>query len=300
LDLNFFIYVLLDNDQGERLILAVVVDAPDTNIRKVEIRSVCDNEKIVLYLQRGDGYAMDGKMQKHYTHGVPEVKETSKDTGETEKSESESDRRISVIFRYGRKVTYIKDSGKPCMSLDPAFLYGVVKKPWFGGLRGLYEGYLYSRQDLWEMGAHTSQQRGVSGNMTYGCDCISVAGKGEVKGEDSLLELTYSSSKGGKGAEGMIVSCEKGFLVRVFRTDTYRHVNQAVVPANAFYKRISGAYYRYDGLYKIQKFERSNPKKREEDKKEEYVFQLLRCGRPHNVYVGDEYRILCKGIGTIA
>ena len=64
-DLNFFIYVLLDNDQGERLILAVVIDAPEINIRKVEIRS--KDETIVLYLQRGDAYAMDGEMQKHYT-----------------------------------------------------------------------------------------------------------------------------------------------------------------------------------------------------------------------------------------
>ena len=294
---SLFFSTRLDKDQGEKLILAVVVDAPDTNIRKVEIRSVHDNEKIVLYLQRGDGYAMDGKMQNHYTHGVPEAKETTTDsTGETE----ESDRRISVIFRYGRKVTYIKDSGKPCTSLSPAFLYGVVKKPWYGRLRGLNEGYLYSRQDLWETGGHGSQQRGVGGNAKFGCDSIIVAGKGEVKCEDSLFELTYSSSKGGRGAEGMILSYEKGFLVRVFRTNRYKHVNRAIVPANAFYKRISGAYYRYDGLYMIQNCKRRNPKKRVEDKNEEFVFQLLRCGHPHNVFVGEDYRILCKGIGTIA
>ena len=286
---------VLDNDQGEKLILAVVVDAPETNIRKVEIRS--KGEIIVLNLQRGDGYAMDDIMQENYTHGVPEAKETSKDR---DGQEEESDQRISVVFRYGRTELYKKDSGMPCRSLDPAYQYGVERKPWYGRLRGLYEGYLYSRQDLWETGGHGSQQRGVGGNAKFGCDSIVVAGKGEVNGNDSLLELTYSSSKGGKGAEGMILSADNGFLVRVFRTNRYKHVNRAIVPANAFYKRISGAYYRYDGLYMIQNCKRRNPKKRVEDKTEEFVFQLLRCGPPHNVFVGEDYRILCKGIGTIA
>ena len=290
-DLNFFffIYVLLDNDQGERLILAVVIDAPEINVRKVEIRS--KDETIVLNLQRGDAYAMDGEMQKHYTHGVPEAKETSNKTGETE----ESDQRISVIFRYGRKVTYMKDSGKPCTSLDPACTR--EKKPWFGSLRGLYEGYLYSRQDLWEMGGHGSQQRGVGGNGKLGCDSIVVAGKGEVNGNDSLFELTYSSSKGGKGAEGMILSADNGFLVRVFRTNRYKHVNRAVVPKNYCHKRITGAYYRYDGLYEIESYENVTEAS---DEKEEFLFQLRRCGVPHNVYVGDAFRNRCKQIGTIA
>ena len=46
------------------------MDAPDPNIRKVEICSDLKDEKIVLHLRRGDGYAMDGEMQKNYTHGV--------------------------------------------------------------------------------------------------------------------------------------------------------------------------------------------------------------------------------------
>ena len=51
-------YILLlsttDNDQGEKVILAVVVDAPETNIRKVVIWSDDKEEKITLYLRRGD------------------------------------------------------------------------------------------------------------------------------------------------------------------------------------------------------------------------------------------------------
>ena len=54
------------------------VDSPEQNIRKVEILSNCKTEKIVLFLQEGDGYAMNGKMKKYYTHGVPEAYEMSK------------------------------------------------------------------------------------------------------------------------------------------------------------------------------------------------------------------------------
>ena len=44
----------------------VVVDAPERNFRNVEILSNCKTEKNVLFLQQGDGYAMNGKMQKYY------------------------------------------------------------------------------------------------------------------------------------------------------------------------------------------------------------------------------------------
>jgi len=276
------------------LILAVVVDAPDRALRPVEIQG--KDVKIILYLQKGDGYAMDGEMQKHYTHGVPEAKkESSKNMCDTE----ESDRRISVVFRYGVQELYDKDSGKPCMNLDPVFLHR-DKKPWFGSIRGLYEGWVYSRNDIWHMGAHGSQQKGVSGNKTDGCDAIVVAGKGEVKGEDTLFELTYSACTSGKGAEGMIISCEKDLVVRVFRTETYNHVLQAVVPVNAFYKRISGTYYRYDGLYKIISYQKGMGTSDDGGRGQEYVFELVRCKAPYNLVVGDNYRVLCRGIGSIA
>ena len=54
------------------------------------------------------------------------------------------------------------------------------------------------------MKAHNSQQSAVSGNKKYGCNAIVVAGKGEVQGEDTILELTYLASTGRGGAEGML------------------------------------------------------------------------------------------------
>ena len=151
------------------------------------------------------------------------------------------------------------------------------------------------------MCVHNSQQKGVSGNLTIGCDTIVVAGKGEVKGEDTLFSLMYSASTSGGGAEGMIISRQNGFLVRVFRTDCYEHPNRAIVPSNYCHKKITGAFYRYDGLYLIE------PDPAVDDvyirtpgKKEEFLFQLRRCGVPHNRIVGRDYRLLCQKLGTIA
>ena len=68
------------------------------------------------------------------------------------------------------------DSGKPCCNLNTAAVY-------------------------WHIGAHGSQQKGIKGNKTdSSCDEIVVAGKGEVKGKDTLYELTYSACTSGKPA----------------------------------------------------------------------------------------------------
>ena len=163
------------------------------------------------------------------------------------------------------------------------------------------------------MGAHTSQQRGVSGNSTLGCDAIVVAGLGEVKGDDTLFELVYSASTRGGGAEGMILSRKNGFLVRVYRTNKYDHKYRAIVPRSYYCggkKKSSSAIYRYDGLYEIEKVpgddiivdddESCCDKKKEKAKpKEEVVFRLKRCSVEHNRIVGDDYMLLCNELGTL-
>ena len=106
----------------------------------MEILSNCKTEKIVLFLQQGDGYAMNGKMQKYYTHGVPEAYEMSKACDGTATASKELEQhRISIVFPYGKQKAYMKDSGKPCCNLNTAAVY-CNKQPWFGSLRGLYEG----------------------------------------------------------------------------------------------------------------------------------------------------------------
>ena len=52
----------------------------------------------------------------------------------------------------------------------------------------------------WHMGAHGSQQKGVKGNKTDSCNAIVVAGKGDVKGKDTVLKLMYLSSTSTKEA----------------------------------------------------------------------------------------------------
>ena len=196
---------------------------------------------------------MDGKMQSNYTHGVAEASEVK---GKGNLSWTvESDRRMCIVFRHGKKKMYRTDTGIPCMGLTQSTFSSLEKKEMlFGRIRGLKEGYLYSREDMCRMGVHTSQQRGVSGNMYDGCDTIVVAGKGEVNGEDTMFELSYSASTSGGGAEGLCLSQENGFLVRVFRTNRYNHPNCAIVPCDYCHKKISGAFYRYDGLYTIKSF----------------------------------------------
>ena len=294
------VHVFVDNDQGETLILAVVVDAPDSNIRKVEIHSDLKDEKIVLYLRRGDGYAMDGEMQKNYTHGVPAAWEERGNLDHSQLELDPSDQRISIVFRQGRKTKYKKASGKPCTNLKPCTSHG--SNPVYGAIFGLQEGHLYSREVICKMNAHSSQRRGVSGNKKDGCDAIMVAGKGEVQGKDTILELTYSASTSGGGAEGMLLSQKEALLIRVFRTTTYAHPNRAILPADYGHKQITGAYYRYDGLYEIQKSEEYLVETEDDEcrgKKKRFVFQLSRCGIPHNQIGGNDYILLCKQIGTL-
>jgi SAD/SRA domain len=307
-------YILLlsttDNDQGEKVILAVVVDAPETNIRKVVIWSDDKEEKITLYLRRGDAYCMDGKMQLNYTHGVAAAYE-DKDKDNELSTDDSWDRRICIVFRQGKKVMYKNDSGTPCIHLNPS-AFGFDTNPWYGQVRGLKEGCLYSRREIYRMGAHTSQQQEVSGNSMLGCDAIVVAGLGEVKGDDTLFELVYSASTRGGGAEGMILSRKCGYMVRVYRTNKYDHKYRAIVPRSYYCggkKKSSSAIYRYDGLYEIEKVpgddiidddESCCDKKKEKAKpKEEVVFRLKRCGVEHNRIVGDDYMLLCNELGTL-
>lgn len=279
----------IDNDQGETLILAVVVDGPASHVRKVEIQSDLKDEKIVLYLRTGDGYAMDGLMQQNYTHGVPPV------AGCNQECKSD-DRRISIVFRHGKKKVYPKESGWPCMDLNRPTGRNPV---YHGNIQGLLAGHLYSREVICRIHAHNSPQSGVSGNRKDGCDAIVVAGKGDIQGEDTILDLTYSASTSGGGADGMLVSQAKGLVIRVFRTTKYEHPHRAIIPADYPLKRISGAYYRYDGLYEIKKSEKYQEPDKSTGKKGKFVFQLSRCGEGHNLIGGNQYLSFCKDIGTL-
>ena len=231
-------------------------------------------------------------MQENYTHGVAAVRE--RPTSES----STSNRRISIVFRNGRKVMYKTDSGVPCMDIKPRV---IVREQVFGTISGLYEGELYSRESLTIMRAHTGQRRGVSGNMHTGCDAIIVSGK--WKGRDQLANLFYSADSrvGGKALD---YSAEKALPIRVFRSTAYKHAYHAAIPRGLSTLGGSTAFYRFDGLYMIVG--------RKGDSASGRVFHLRRCDfikgadedpppenlPPHNKIRNALYLRYCMARGT--
>lgn len=136
-----------DNDQGEERIVTVLVESQDPP-RGVQIENMRPkgkskarregDEQFELFIGQGDGYEMDGEMQKHYVHGVPMSKDTTAAS------------RTAIVFRQGRYEEYTRDSGVPLRNLEPR----IVATPSFGRVNGLVEGELYSRNQMRKLGAH--------------------------------------------------------------------------------------------------------------------------------------------------
>lgn len=230
-----------DNDQGEKVILSLVVYSPKEP-RRVLIQPVgkggkveVGDEKIELFLQPGDVFAMDGKMQDHYLHSVPKRdKKTDETDGEVY--------RLSVIFRSGTKVYVTKDSGKPCANLCPK----VRTKQVFGNMiEGLVEGQTYRRREMFEKSYHRMPQSGVSGNIKGGTDAIVVSGLKDDHHYDSFFRLAYTAQRS-KGGKALARSYETGKPVRVFRSSIYESPYGLIPPKGCKKTR-----YRYDGLYRV-------------------------------------------------
>jgi alkylated DNA repair dioxygenase AlkB len=161
-----------DDDQGEEVILCVMLDSP-LKVRPVVVTPSKDHspkdEKIELFMAPGDAYVMDGEMQKSYSHTVP---------AEPNLSEGSSTTRIAIVFCKGDVKYFDKDSGRECQNLAPR----KIQEYAFGHLEGLEEGEMYIRVKLCQLGAHISPQGGISGNKRKGCDAIVVSG--EWPGQD--------------------------------------------------------------------------------------------------------------------
>ena len=278
---------MVDNCQGETLILAVIVEAPDgaAGIRRVQIMSkllpgVTHTERVVLYLRTGDGYSMDGVMQQHYTHGVERV--TAKELKKPGDQEGKNGR-IAIVFRNGTKVLYEHDSGSPCLDLKPLEDWELT----FGNIDGLVEGNIYSRGQLKNLGAHRGQQRGVSGNQVMGCDAIILGKKDRgPKEKDNLATLTYSAASPQQGSLSLWKSLENDLPVRVFRSTDYEHKKlKATIPPHGGFRRAS-TYYRYDGLYLVKSVA------------QDIFFLLRRCG--NNKVGTSRYKKYCQDKETMA
>lgn len=192
----------------------------------------------ILKSQRGMREC-SGKMQEHYTHGVPPSKRNEVVGGS---------RRIAVVFRDGDIRQYKKDSGRPCTNLEPRVL---TKEPIFGHICHLQEGSIYTRRQLLELRAHRGQQRGVSGKKDSGCDAIIISGK--LPGKDNFKNFYYTADRL-RGGLALEFSGLKNLPIRVFRSTSYPSKYRAVFPEGSQKGSMATSYYRYDGLYTIWSF----------------------------------------------
>jgi alkylated DNA repair dioxygenase AlkB len=270
-----------DDDQGERIILCLIVVSPQ-RVRRVHIRPLKflkgrdGDEKIDLFLEPGDAYEMNGLMQFFYSHSVPQPPVCLYDTINND----DESRRLSVVFRTGDQVIIDKDSGRERLDLSPR----PIQTYTFGSaIRGLEEGGVYERMHLYHLGAHIAQQRGVSGNKDMGCASIIVAGKREDGlGTDEFHTLMYAASTT-NGALAMAKSCKEKRLIRVFRSSAY---------ASRFRARKETKnkknMYRYDGLYFISRYEEGRV----------YKFFMTRLGINVNALSNEEFLRLHNIIKT--
>lgn len=198
---------------------------------------------------------MDGEMQEHYFHSVPKTKGPSF---------AEDSFRLSIVFRTGRDSSQWQDSGRACENLAPRARPSQI----FGkGILGLFEGGLYTRLELFNMGAHRMQQRGISGNMKAGADAMIVSGLREDKlGCDNFCQLVYAVEKL-KGGMSVVMSYNENKPIRVFRSSNYKSPYRAITLNDT---KESSTVYRYDGLYKVVNM--CNPM----TSKGPYIFELHR------------------------
>ena len=241
-----------DDDQDERIIMCIVLDSPRVprvlriKPRKGNQSSVPDSvrcgfssgdEEVDIFPAAGDGYEMNGEMQRHYVHGIPRKSPDNLNIGGNDSSSA----RIVIIFRAGRQVGYLKDSGRACFHLAPP----VVRCHRFGAINGLEEGGVYSRAKIRDgLGAHLSSQKGISGTSLLGSDAIVVSG--QWPGLDSFFQLWYTATSA-VGAQALSKSFEMRYQIRVFRSSIYLSYFKAIKLS----RTKGAAVYRYDGLYRI-------------------------------------------------
>jgi len=237
-----------DDDQGEELILCLVVSSPKGGARRVRISPKAkgseaedEDECIDLMMSEGDAYLMDGKMQEFYFHSVPKTKDTV--------ATDDGSYRLSIVFRTGRDCSLSQDSGQPCEDLAPKVLPSQV----FGkDILGLSEGRLYSRLELFNMGAHRMQQRGISGNMKAGADAMIVSGlRQDGLGCDRFHQLVYAVERK-KGGVSVKTSFDKSLPIRVFRSSNYDESPYKATSMDD--TKLTSTRYRYDGLYEVVKY----------------------------------------------
>jgi hypothetical protein len=201
-------------------------------------------------------------------------------------------KRLVIVFRTGRQVEVVKDSGTMCTTLEPR----KQREYQFGQIPGLDEGNLYSREEMTNLGGHRGQQRGISGNAQVGCDALIVSGlREDKKGHDKMHNLRYAVEKR-KGALAVVGSSQCGTPIRVFRSSSYDHPYRATCKT----KLKSASMYRYDGLYFVKPSFRTP-----EFEGGPFEFELIRASscavgsRYKNAFGTNVYLAHCQDLGTV-
>jgi alkylated DNA repair dioxygenase AlkB len=272
-----------DDTQGESIVVCVVVDAPG-EIRPLHIRPnkrakklSQGDEEIQLFIAEGDGYDMNGIMQRGYEHSLPKrVKDNS--------------HRFVLIFRHGRVGFVPQDSGEKVLINDDEDVCSAINKLrpkvdtiLFGHPSLIQEGDTHPRRHLWTSYAHRADQRGINGNIRDGSDSIVVSRQSfALREEDGLSWLRYTSSRR-QGGGALCVSYKTKKPVRVFRSS---RLEGPYRPPAFDEDRTS---YRYDGLYVVTRVWNSQGVRCEDDipGSGAFTFHLERLSQPENALSTD-------------
>ena len=225
-----------DDTQEEDIVLSLTVESPD------DPRTICfqpshdmelqdGDEQIEFFPIAGDCYEMDGRTQAGYVHAVLKMGHNVPGS-----------RRMAIIFRNGKQMPVLADSGYRVESIEAPNRVITYK---FGPMEGeLIEGECYSRAHLFACGAHPNDRGGVAGSKAVGSPSIVVSNVSSEHGEvDEYRYLSYYA-----GATQRPQALFNSFVhkkpVRVFRSSN--GVNGGYFP-----EKSAHVTYRYDGVYYV-------------------------------------------------
>ena len=225
-----------DNDQGETLILTVLVCSPVGATRKINIRSFNysklnhkdKDEEFRLCLDAGDAYSMNGKYPSNtfcmfmigwsmfnvssitHTYFLPLAIGTmqkhykhgvpcdNKCVGRDVASNANADKRIAIVFRRGRFAYQSKDNGNPIKSLKPRVYVPHI----FGNcIKGLKEGSTYTRKELVTYSYHRYVTFGYGSDQSHIDSHVAL-----LSHLNRRTQQKGVSGTGDKGCDAIIVS----------------------------------------------------------------------------------------------
>lgn len=231
-------------EQGEVLILCIITESKNCT-RPILIRPKGHlplqdgDEEIIVFVGQGDAYEMDGQMQLSYEHCMPR------------KEDDITAKRSVVIFRHGTPVAVTYDTGSPMyVEQQNAITEKKDAEVYFGQpVREIPEGKeVFSKERLFETGAHRTQHKLVNGNSKEGCDSIIIDNLDPLlREDDGLCWLQVTSSKA-NGGGALFQNFLSKLPVRVFRSS---NLESRYAPA-LYVEDAERVLYRYDGLYMVR------------------------------------------------